>query len=126
MLNPRFSLTTNNDQDLNSEALTDIEDGHPFLYAKLVIQIFDVNVIYVGEGNRDHHPRRLEFLWVRLYQLDEEGSWDSGELDHLRTSLLALLIQTPFFVDVTLFPHIGAVDGMLQTHAIGSLGRLTL
>ena len=96
MLNPQFLLATNDRQDRIAEAPTDTEDGHPFLYAK-VIRIFHVNVIYIGEGNCDRHPRQLEFLWVQWYQLHEAGSWDSGKLDQL--TLLSYKDQSFGFVD---------------------------
>jgi hypothetical protein len=45
--------------------------GHPFWYAR-VLEIYHVNVIYTGEGNTDFLPRRLEFLWVRWYELEDQ------------------------------------------------------
>ena len=59
--------------------------SHPFCYA-CVIGIFHANVIYTGPGLLDYQPRRLEFLWVRWFELIE---WplDSREnlvLDALR------------------------------------------
>ena len=45
--------------------------GHPFWYAR-VLGIYHVNVVYIGEGNTDFLPRRLEFLWVRWYELEDQ------------------------------------------------------
>ena len=61
-------------------------DDHPFLYAR-VIGIFHANVIYTGYPVVDYRPRRLEFLWVRWYELDPRapiGGWARSTLDRLR------------------------------------------
>ncbi|KAG6905478.1 hypothetical protein DXG01_002467 [Tephrocybe rancida] len=60
------------------------QDEHPFWYAR-VLGIYHSNVIYAGEGNKDHQPRRLEFLWVRWYWLNEDSpaGWDALRLDSL-------------------------------------------
>ncbi|KAG6912799.1 hypothetical protein DXG01_012040, partial [Tephrocybe rancida] len=44
----------------------DSNTSHPYLYAR-VLGIYHANVIYIGHENADHHPRRLEFLWVRCF-----------------------------------------------------------
>ena len=54
--------------------------GHPFWYAR-VLGIYHVNVIYIGEGNANYLPRRLDFLWVRWYVLEDEP--DTGRLDRV-------------------------------------------
>jgi hypothetical protein len=56
---------------------------HPFLYAR-IIGIYHANVIYLGEGNRDYQPHRLEFLWVRWYDHFKLGDWEKQQLDHLQ------------------------------------------
>ena len=57
------------------------ENQHPFWYAR-VLGIYHVNVVYIGEGNADYLPCRLEFLWVRWYELEERDSgWSSRRLD---------------------------------------------
>lgn len=62
-------------------------DRHPFLYAR-VIGIYHTNVIYTGTGMLDYRPRRLEFLWVRWYQLLEgagtKQGWAANKLDQVR------------------------------------------
>ncbi|KAG6914588.1 hypothetical protein DXG01_016444 [Tephrocybe rancida] len=52
--------------DFNGNPGTD----HPYLYAQ-VLGIYHANVVYSGHGNCDYHPRRVEFLWVRWYRLEE-------------------------------------------------------
>jgi hypothetical protein len=58
---------------------------HPFRYAQ-VLGIYHANVIYIGNGDViDYQPRRLEFLWVRWYQVDDpSGGWDVKRLDRVR------------------------------------------
>ena len=46
------------------------ESMHPFWYAR-ILKIFHVNVVYTGVGMIDYHPRRLDVLWVRWFQLTE-------------------------------------------------------
>jgi hypothetical protein len=61
-------------------------DSHPFLYAR-VLGVYHANIIYVGEGMLDYKPRRLEFLWVRWYDIIQPqaptSSWDKFKLDSL-------------------------------------------
>ena len=42
-----------------------------FLYAR-VLGAYHANVIYTGPGLADYKARRLEFLWVRWYQVDSK------------------------------------------------------
>jgi hypothetical protein len=57
----------------NIMVLADRDDGqfssnfHPFRYAR-VLGVYHVNVVYIGPGMVDYHPRRMEILWVRWYQ----------------------------------------------------------
>ena len=53
---------------------------HLFWYAR-VLGIYHVNVIYIGEGNVNYLPCRLDFLWVQWYVLEDEP--DTGQLDHV-------------------------------------------
>lgn len=48
--------------------------GHHFLYAR-VLGAYHVNAIYTGPGAVDHEPRRMEFLWVRWYDVVDEAPW---------------------------------------------------
>ena len=59
------------------------DSDHPFLYGR-VIGIFHANVIFTGTQLVDYRPRRLEFLWVRWYELDSAGSWASSTPDRIR------------------------------------------
>jgi hypothetical protein len=60
----------------------DDDRRHPFWYAK-VLGIFHANVMYLGQKNRDHRPRRIEFLWVRWYEVTKAGSWTPQRLDQV-------------------------------------------
>ena len=68
---------------------TDATDGssnlHHFLYAR-VLGVYHANVIYTGPGMRDYKARRLDFLWVRWYEVVDPASsgWSSSQLDCVR------------------------------------------
>lgn len=68
---------------LNS-AFADDPSTHPFCYAR-VLGILHANVIYLGEKNPDYRPWRLEFLWVRWYNVEEgiPSGWKAGKLDRI-------------------------------------------
>ena len=62
------------------------QDDHPYLYAR-VLGIFHTNAVYMGPGCTDFNPRRVEFLWVRWYELNPKvaaGGWVSSSLDQLQ------------------------------------------
>jgi len=64
--------------------LSPLESSHPFLYAR-VLGIFHANIIYTGQGVKDYLPRRMEFLWVRWFDLvDVPAGWEHTTLDRLR------------------------------------------
>lgn len=73
VLNPDFSET------ISSLSLS---DNHPFCYAK-VLGIYHVNIIYIGEGNRDYQPRHMDFLWVQWYDVQVSGAWELNQLDEV-------------------------------------------
>jgi len=58
---------------------------HPFLYAR-VLGVYHANVVYTGPGMQDFEARRLDFLWVRWYELEDPASsgWSKSRLDSLR------------------------------------------
>jgi len=58
---------------------------HHFLYAR-IIGAYHANVIYTGPGSHDFQPRRLDFLWVRWFQVVDPASsgWHSSRLDSVR------------------------------------------
>lgn len=59
------------------------EGPHAFWYAR-VLGIYHANVIYVGDGNADYSPRRLEFLWVQWYELEDyDAGWSPRRLDRV-------------------------------------------
>lgn len=64
--------------------LAPLDSPHPFLYAR-VLGIFHANVVYTGPGVKDYLPRRLEFLWVRWFEVvDVPAGWEHLALDLLR------------------------------------------
>jgi hypothetical protein len=58
---------------------------HCFLYAR-VLGIYHANVIYTGPDMCDYEARRLDFLWVRWYEVVDPASsgWASSRLDSVR------------------------------------------
>jgi hypothetical protein len=68
----------------------DSSSGHRFRYAQ-VLGIYHANVVYVGPGTVDYHPRRIEFLWVRWYERLNavQTGWTARKLDRLRFPPLA-------------------------------------
>lgn len=55
---------------------------HPYMYAR-VLGVYHVNVTYIGPEMVDQRPRRLEFLWVRWFEVEEEGDWSQSKLDRV-------------------------------------------
>ena len=68
---------------LLSSATSDDESSSNsrYLYAR-VLGAYHANVIYTGRGMLDYKPRRIDFLWVRWYQVRRAGtdSWTNSEL----------------------------------------------
>ena len=59
-------------------------NGHPFFYAR-VLGIFHANIVYTGPGSRDFQSRRIEFLWVRWFEVTQDCSaWEQHALDTVR------------------------------------------
>ncbi|OBZ68468.1 Sulfite reductase [NADPH] hemoprotein beta-component [Grifola frondosa] len=58
---------------------------HPFWYAR-VLGIFHVDVVYTGSGMLDFRSRRMDFLWVRWFQVidDVTINWSGLKMDLLR------------------------------------------
>ena len=63
---------------------------HQYEYAR-VLGIYHVNVIYSGPGRQgkiDHRAQRMEFLWVRWFEMVNDRTvqqgWQEGRLDALR------------------------------------------
>ena len=58
---------------------------HHFLYAR-VIGTYHANVIYTGPGWRDYEARRLDFLWVRWFEVVDPAAsgWTRSRLDSVR------------------------------------------
>jgi hypothetical protein len=59
-------------------------NDHPFCYAH-ILGIYHVNVIYIGPESKDYQSWRLEFLWVRWFELlDQPSGWEHCTLDKSR------------------------------------------
>jgi len=56
-----------------------------FLYAR-VLGTYHANIIYTGPGSRDQKPRRINFLWVRWFEVVDPASsgWSKSRLDLVR------------------------------------------
>lgn len=62
----------------------DTANVQQYRYAR-VIGIYHTNVIYAGRGRVDYEPRRMEFLWVRWFQLSQSPvtGWIPRRLDRV-------------------------------------------
>lgn len=60
-------------------------DPQHFLYAR-VLGAYHAQVIYTGPGMLDYKPRRLDFLWVRWYEVMDttQTGWKNSKLDKVR------------------------------------------
>ena len=65
-------------------ALNSDEADGKFSYAR-VLAIYHVNVIYCNANGayQMHQPRRMEFLWVRWFQVIQASAWNALRLDQL-------------------------------------------
>jgi len=92
-----------------------LHSNHPFKYAR-VLGVYHVNVVYVGPGMRDYQPIRMEFLWVRWYQNEEEihNGWDTQKLD---------CIQFPPLTDDDAFGFIDPSDILRSSHVIPAFAK---
>jgi len=80
-INPRTAH-----RDIMVLANNEDDSDHPFLYAR-VIGIFHVMMVYTGGTVVDYRPRKLEFLWVRWFEVDTTApasSWAHSRLARLR------------------------------------------
>jgi hypothetical protein len=69
----------------NADVVDDSSTGHPFLYAR-VLGVYHANIVYTGPGMHDYQARRLDFLWVRWYEVvdPDTAGWSSSRLDSVR------------------------------------------
>ena len=69
----------------NADVADGSSTGHPFLYAR-VLGVYHANVVYTGPGMHDYQARRLDFLWVRWYEVvdPDTSGWSSSRLDSVR------------------------------------------
>jgi hypothetical protein len=89
---------------------------HPFCYAR-VLGIFHANVIYLGEQNLDYRPRRLEFLWVRWYNIEQgvRAGWKALKLDRVYFPLMT--------GNAGAFGFLDPVDVLRGCHTIPTFSR---
>lgn len=80
-INPRADR-----QDIMLLSDQDVEN-HPYRYAR-VLGIFHANIMYTGPGSNDFLSRRMEFLWVRWFELLHDRTtakgWEQRVLDTVR------------------------------------------
>ena len=103
---------------------------HPFCYAR-VLGIFHVNIIYTRPGSKDFQSRRIEFLWVRWFEVlqDHFLPWGQHALDMVwflpmadkhtfgfvdPANVLRSCHIIPSFADGRLHP-----DGIAMSHCAG-------
>lgn len=93
---------------------------HQLLYAR-VLGIYHVNMIYTGPGKIGSLARRMEFLWVRWFELVNskpvQYGWDKQLLDQLRFRRMD---------DETAFGFVDPADVLRACHLIQkfSLGKV--
>jgi len=105
-------------------------NAHPFCYV-WVLGIFHVNIIYTGPGSKDFQSRRIEFLWVRWFEVlqDHFLAWGQHALDMVQflpmadkhafgfvdlANVLRSCHIIPSFADGRLHP-----DGIAMSHCAG-------
>lgn len=101
--------------------LSELEgSGHPFSYAR-VLGIFHANIIYTGPGTMDYRSRRIDFLWVRWFEVLQDRTmaigWEQQILDAVRFMPMA---------DEHAFGFVDPADVLRGCHIIPSFanGRL--
>jgi hypothetical protein len=69
----------------NVDAANGSSTQHHFLYAR-VLGVYHANVVYTGPGMCDYEARRLDFLWVRWYEVIDPATsgWGNSRLDSIR------------------------------------------
>jgi hypothetical protein len=62
---------------------------HYFLYAR-VLGVYHANVVYTGPGMLDYEARRMDFLWVRWYEVINPATsgWSKSKLDSIQFPLM--------------------------------------
>jgi hypothetical protein len=89
----RVNYTTYNarraQDSLNPRVHSDImvlsrDDEHPYWYARIV-GIFHAMVIHKGPKSKSREPKKIEFLFVRWFGLDnnETGGWKTKKLHQI-------------------------------------------
>jgi hypothetical protein len=121
--------TINPGTDHRDIMLLSHSDGsnHPFGYAR-VVGIFHANIVYTGPESKDFRSRRIEFLWVRWFDVIQDYStalgWEHNLLDTVK--FLPLEDDDAFgFVDpadVLRGCHVipSYADGLLHSDRVGT------
>ena len=76
---------------LSKDVPSSPDDEHvSYRYAR-VLGVYHANVIFLGSGMVDYTPIRMEFLWVRWYELvsGRHLPWTARKLDRVRFPPLA-------------------------------------
>lgn len=121
-VNPR---TDKCDIMLLSQSGLDGSTPHPFCYAR-VLGIFHANIIYTGPGSKDYQSRRIEFLWVRWFEVleDRPSGWQNLAFDTARFVPMAEGDAFGFVdpADVLRACHLipSFADGMLHSDGIAA------
>ncbi|KAH9476649.1 hypothetical protein JR316_0010562 [Psilocybe cubensis] len=60
-------------------------DGHPFAYAR-ILGVYHVDIKHTGPKSRSNLVHRMDFLWVRWFELDSTfvGGWETRRLHRLQ------------------------------------------
>ncbi|OBZ80056.1 hypothetical protein A0H81_00427 [Grifola frondosa] len=105
---PHHSVVNAGTEQCNIMLLADSSDpagSGRFLYAR-VLGTYHAKVVYMGSGMRDYEPRRMDFLWVRWYEV-LDGS--SSQLPSLRF---------PSMCDAYSFGFVNPSDVLRSCHVI--------
>lgn len=86
-----------------------------YIYAR-VLGAYHANVRYTGLGMLDYKPRRIDFLWVRWYEIKRGGtdSWRDSELP---------MVSLPPLASHSAFGFIDPSDVLRACHIIPSFAR---
>lgn len=96
-------------------------ETHPFCYAR-VLGIYHANIIYTGPDSKDYQSRRIEFLWVRWFEvLDRPSGWEHLALDVARFVPMASTNAFGFVdpADILRCSHLVPAFGSGKLHSDG-------
>ena len=100
-----------------SSTTSDVESTSKsrYMYAQ-VLGAYHANVMYVGPGMLDYKPRRLDFLWVRWYEVKCAGtdSWRNSQIP---------MVAFPPLASESAFGFIDPADVLRACHIIPAFAR---